>query len=99
MLCWPSRSPASTGRTSRTSAFSRWSSSNERDYDRVHPGDTLVIDGLRDALASAQAFTVTNAGRHEQYLVRHQLSPRQVDMVLAGGQIPLLARTAKTPRP
>jgi aconitate hydratase len=40
---------------------------------------------------------VTNAGRHEQYLVRHQLSPRQVEMVLAGGQIPLLARAARTP--
>jgi aconitase A len=72
---------------------------DQRDYDRVHPGDTLVIDGLRDALAGSHALTVTNAGRHEQYLLRHQLSPRQVDMVLAGGQIPLLARTAKTPRP
>jgi aconitate hydratase len=38
---------------------------------------------------------VTNAGRHEQYLVRHRLSPRQVEMVLAGGQIPLLARAAR----
>ena len=70
---------------------------DERDHDRVHPGDTLVIDGLRDALAGSQALTVTNAGRHEQYLVRHQLSPRQVEMVLAGGQIPLLARAARTP--
>jgi len=34
--------------------------------------------------------------RDEQYLVRHRLSPRQVQMVLAGGQIPLLARTADT---
>jgi aconitate hydratase len=70
---------------------------DERDYDRVHPGDTLLIDGLRNALAGSHALTVTNAGRHEHYLVRHQLSPRQVEMVLAGGQIPLLARTARTP--
>jgi aconitate hydratase len=56
-----------------------------------------VIDGLRDALAGSDALTVTTAGSHEQYLVRHQLSPRQVEMVLAGGQIPLLARAARPP--
>jgi aconitate hydratase len=59
----------------------------------------LLIDGLRDALAGSQQLTVTNTGKHDQYLVRHQLSPRQVTMVLAGGQIPLLARSAKTPSP
>jgi aconitate hydratase len=68
-----------------------------RDYERIDPGDKLVIDGLRDALASSQQLTVTNTGKHDQYLVRHQLSPRQVEMVLAGGQIPLLARAARTP--
>jgi aconitate hydratase len=74
-----------------------WEFVDERDYDRIDPGDTLVIDGLRDALAGSQQLTVTNIGKHEQYPVRHQLSPRQVKMVLAGGQIPLLARAAKTP--
>jgi aconitate hydratase len=72
---------------------------DERDYDRIDPGDTLLIDGLRDALAGSPQLTVTNTGKHEQYPVRHQLSPRQVTIVLAGGQIPLLARAAKTPRP
>jgi predicted aconitate hydratase len=70
---------------------------DERDYDRVHPGDTLVIDGLRDALAGSHALTVTNASKRERYLLRHQLSPRQVEMVLAGGQIPLLARGVRAP--
>jgi aconitate hydratase len=70
---------------------------DERDYDSIDPGDTLVIDGLRDALAGSQQLTMTNTGKHEEYPVRHQLSPRQVEMVLAGGQIPLLARAAKTP--
>ncbi|HEX2773582.1 MAG TPA: aconitate hydratase, partial [Micromonosporaceae bacterium] len=67
-----------------------------RDDDRIEPGHTLVVDGLRVALAESQGLTVTNADRHEQYLVRHQLSPRQVEMMLAGGQIPLLARAATT---
>ncbi|MCW2641286.1 MAG: aconitate hydratase [Dactylosporangium sp.] len=69
---------------------------DERDYDRIDPGDTLVTDGLRDALTGSQQLIVTNTGKHEQYPVRHQLSPRQVTMVLAGGQIPLLARSVKT---
>jgi aconitate hydratase len=72
---------------------------DEHDYDRIDPGDTLVIDGLRDTLTDSRKLTVTNPGKGEQYLVRHQLSPRQVEMVLAGGQIPLLARAPKTPRP
>jgi aconitate hydratase len=70
-----------------------------RDYDRIYPGDTLVIDGLRGTLATSSELTVTNTGRHEQYQARHQLSPRQVQMVLAGGHIPLLATTARTPGP
>jgi aconitate hydratase len=72
---------------------------DERDYDRIDPGDTLVIDGLRDTLADSQQLTVTNTGKGEEYPVRHQLSPRQVTMMLAGGQIPLLAHSAKPPRP
>ena len=69
------------------------------DYDRIDQGDTLVIDGLRATLATSPQLTVTNTSRHEQYQVRHQLSPRQVEMVLAGGHIPLLATTMRTPTP
>ncbi len=64
----------------------------EDDYDRIGAGDTLLIDGVRAALSSGGDLTVTNTSKNEQYSVRHQFSPRQVEMVLAGGQIPLLAR-------
>jgi aconitate hydratase len=72
---------------------------DDRDYDRIDPGDTLVIDGLRTTLADSRQLTVTNACTHDQYPVRHALSPRQAEMVLAGGQIPLLAQSAKTASP
>lgn len=62
----------------------------EEDYDRIEAGDTLLIDGLRAALNSDGDLTVTDTGKDEQYPVGHRLSPRQVKMVLAGGQIPLL---------
>jgi aconitate hydratase len=70
----------------------------EDDYDRIETGDTLLIDGVRAALTSGGDLTVTNTSKDERYLVRHRLSPRQVEMVLAGGQIPLLARIID-PRP
>jgi aconitate hydratase len=59
------------------------------DYDRIEAGDELIVDGLTDALGSGAELTVHNQARHADYLVRHRLSPRQVAMVLAGGQIPL----------
>lgn len=60
------------------------------DYDRIERGDELVADGLRDALAAGKQLVVRNQTRDETYTVRHRLSDRQVEMVLAGGQIPLL---------
>jgi aconitate hydratase len=64
----------------------------EEDYDRIEAGDTLLIDGVPAALTSGRHLSVTNTSKDEQYPVRHRLSPRQVEMVLAGGQIPLLAQ-------
>ncbi len=60
------------------------------DYDRVEQGDRLVLDGLRDALPAGHDLVIHNAIRREEYAVCHGLSPRQLRMVLAGGQVPLL---------
>jgi aconitate hydratase len=60
------------------------------DYDRIGQGDELSIDGLPDALCAGGELTVRNPAKKQDYLVRHRLSPRQVAMVLAGGQIPLV---------
>jgi aconitate hydratase len=48
------------------------------------------VDGLTDALGSGAEFTVHDQARNADVTVRHRLSPRQVAMVLAGGQIPLV---------
>jgi len=60
------------------------------DYDRIDEGDELRVDGLPDALAAADGFTVHNQAKDQDYAVRHRLSRRQVEMVRAGGQIPLV---------
>ncbi len=59
------------------------------DYDRAAQGDELVIDNLREQLGAGTEITVSDA-TGSTFSTRHQLSPRQVEMVLAGGQIPLL---------
>jgi aconitate hydratase len=60
------------------------------DYDRIGAGDELTVDGLTDALGSGAEFTLHNQAKDQDYRVRHRFSPRQVAMVLAGGQIPLI---------
>jgi len=65
---------------------------DEDDYGRIDAGDTLLIDGLRHALTEGSDLIITNTARDAHYRVHHQLSGRQVRMVLAGGLIPLLAR-------
>lgn len=59
-------------------------------YDDLKLGDTLVLEGLHDALRAGDTVQASNSRSEASYTLRHRLSPRQVDMVLAGGRIPLL---------
>jgi aconitate hydratase len=61
------------------------------DYDRIAADDVLAVESLRDALAGDGNLVVRNTTKRHEYTVRHRLSRRQLDAVLAGGQIPLLA--------
>ncbi|MGI5488287.1 aconitate hydratase [Microtetraspora malaysiensis] len=60
------------------------------DYDRVGQGDELSLEDLRGALKRGGDITVRDTTTGADIVVRHRLSPRQVAMVLAGGQIPLI---------
>jgi aconitate hydratase len=69
------------------------------DHDRIQQGDVLLLTGLREALATGTEIRVRNETRDEDYAVRHTLSTRQVEMLLAGGLIPWLgARKAQETR-
>ena len=61
------------------------------DYDRVQQGDTLEFSGLREALWDGDVIQVLNATRQESYTVKHNLSARQKDAILAGSLIDLVA--------
>lgn len=61
------------------------------DYDRLGVGDILRIDGLRAALAAGDTVIARNTGTDVEIPLRHRLSERQVQDVLAGGIIARLA--------
>ena len=65
------------------------------DPDIYAVGDAVekvdALDGVHDALRSGRRLTVTIGGR--KVGVHHRLSERQVEMVLAGGRIPLTAQS------
>ena len=65
------------------------------DYQRVHPGDRLTVSELRSILGKDAEVTVRNASTGDCYRTRHRLSRRQAEIVLAGGQIPLLSRSGR----
>jgi aconitate hydratase len=60
------------------------------DWDRIRRDDVLAIAGAREAIARGGRVEVANLTRGEAYRTRHPLTPRQVDMVLAGGLINLI---------
>ncbi len=63
------------------------------DYAAVQPGDALELPDARAALASGVLLTVRNLTQDAEYAVTHQLSARQIALVLAGGVLNL-KRTA-----
>ena len=58
------------------------------DYDRIDQDDVIALQGLRAALEGGEAtFEVRNTTKDETYTLRHRLSPRQAEMITAGGLI------------
>ncbi|MDQ3538728.1 MAG: aconitate hydratase [Actinomycetota bacterium] len=63
------------------------------DYDRIERDDVLALQGLRAALESDdRRVELVNTAKDERYTLGHRLSPRQAEMVLAGGLIPVFRR-------
>jgi aconitate hydratase len=60
------------------------------DHARIQQGDELAIDGLRAALNEGRALVVRDVTRALDVRVRHDLSPRELEMVLAGGLIAVM---------
>ncbi|MCR4420121.1 MAG: aconitate hydratase [Clostridia bacterium] len=57
----------------------------EEDYEAIRPGDRLVFEDLRQQLAGGRVLRLQNLTQGREILVRHDLSPRETAVVLAGG--------------
>ncbi|HEY3246047.1 MAG TPA: aconitate hydratase [Phycisphaerae bacterium] len=55
--------------------------------DHVERGDVLRLEGLHRALASGRELRVRSITRKREFTVHHDLSRRQIELVLAGGVI------------
>jgi aconitate hydratase len=57
------------------------------DYERVEQGDELEIAGVREAVRRGPTVRVRNLTRGGEFTARHDLSPRRVEILLAGGSL------------
>ncbi len=60
---------------------------DEKDYDTLGEGDELEIAGLKTAVAGGEPLMVVNKTKGSSFAVRLSLSPRQKEMILAGGAL------------
>ena len=60
---------------------------NPSDYNSVGMDDELEIAGIRTGLRQSLTLVVRNKTRGTEFEVRHDLSPRQADIILAGGML------------
>ena len=59
----------------------------EPDYEGIEQGDRLAIKGLVGQIQSGRQVSVENITRQRRFATHHDLSPRQIDILLRGGLI------------
>ncbi len=67
------------------------------DHARSEQGDEIEIPDVRARLRDGSGIEAHNRAEGQSYRLEHQMTPRQVEMVLAGGIIPLQRTRAIAP--
>ena len=60
------------------------------EYDQIAQGDVLRMTDLRKQIQAGNVVQVTNVTKNRRFAASHDMSPRQVEMLLAGGLINLM---------
>jgi aconitate hydratase len=63
---------------------------NPDDYDKIDQGDELTINDIASAVKYAKDITIVNMAKNQKYAVKHHYTPREIEIVLAGGLINLV---------
>jgi aconitate hydratase len=61
-----------------------------RDYDRIDPGNDLIIPRVRDQIHAGPDITVENRTTGHTFHCVHDLSSRQIELIVAGSLITFL---------
>ncbi|MCC7354966.1 MAG: aconitate hydratase, partial [Anaerolineae bacterium] len=72
---------------------------SDADYDALDKGDAWEIRNVRETLGKSDTLTVHNLTKGTTFQVKHRLTPRQVQIVLAGGLLNWVREQAETPEP
>jgi aconitate hydratase len=62
---------------------------DDADYERLSQGATVVLDGLHEQLPTGEVAATVDG---EEITLRHRLSQRQIDMLMAGGLVNVFRR-------
>jgi len=57
------------------------------DFDRITQGDILVVKKVRDTIKNKKEVIIHNKTKNHDYTANHNMSDRQVEILLAGGLI------------
>jgi aconitate hydratase len=60
---------------------------NPADYDDIEQADILSMENIRDTIQKSPELTVHNKTKNKNYTLTHPLSPRELNVLLAGGLI------------
>ncbi len=60
---------------------------DKADFDRIDQGDVLMGERLRESLTQGRPIEIRNTTKNETYETNHDLTEREIEMVLAGSQI------------
>jgi aconitate hydratase len=60
---------------------------NESDYDRIAQGDQVEIPNVREAIQKGTTLKARNVTKGFDFEVRHTLTGRQIEIILAGGRL------------
>ena len=63
-----------------------------KDCDSIQQEDVLAMSDVRQAVQKGNELTVTNKSRGSSFRATHNMSPRQVEMLLLGGLINLFRK-------
>jgi aconitate hydratase len=69
---------------------------DEKDLERIQPGDILELKDVRRSLRETPHLTVDNVTQKKSFRVRHSLSERELEEVLAGGLINVILARKKS---